>query len=367
MKHLALCLALLIAPAASAQQSPADIAREASDFLDQAALALSESQSSRDRIAALTATVRAYERGLTAMREGLRRAALEERAIRSDLRTRDAELMQLLAALQSIERSGGAAQILHPDGPLPAIRTGMIASELVPALNARAQIVARDLSGVQDIIALQTAGQKQLEDGLAGIRAARLALSQAISNRTDPPGTEATDDATMQALINSSETLTAFADNFATDPAGSNPDENAWTLPVTGRILRAFNEADAAGVRRPGWVLATEAGAILTTPAPATVRFAGDLPEFGTVVILEPQAGELLILAGAGDLFVTRGQILAKGEPIGFMRGDFAREQEKLIETELGGGQLGRETLYIELRQGREAVDPGSRFTGQTD
>jgi len=367
MKHLALCLALLLAPAAAAQQSPADIAREASDFLNQAALALSEAEGSRDRIAALTATVQAYERGLTAMREGLRRAALEERAIRADLATRDAELMQLLAALQSIERSGGAAQILHPDGPLPAIRTGMLASELVPALNARAQIVARDLSGVQDIIALQTAGQQQLEDGLAGIRAARLALSEAVSNRTDLPDTAATDDATMQALINSSETLAAFADNFATDPAGAVPATPNWTLPVAGRILRNFNEADAAGVRRPGWVLATQSGAIVTTPAAATVRFAGELPNFGTVVILEPRAGELLILAGADDLFVTRGQILSQGEPIGFMGGDFAREQEKLIETEQGGGQLGRETLYIELRQGREAIDPGSRFSGQTD
>ncbi|NNL19182.1 MAG: peptidase M23 [Boseongicola sp.] len=367
MKHLAVCLALLIAPVASAQEAPADIAREASDFLNQAALALSEAEGSRNRIAALTATVQAYERGLTTMREGLRRAALEERAIRSDLKTRDAELMQLLAALQSIERSGGAAQVLHPDGPLPAIRTGMLASELVPALNARAQVVARDLTGVQDIIALQTAGQKQLEEGLAGIRTARLALSQAISNRTDLPAPAATDQATMEALINSSETLTAFADNFATDPTGTVLDDSSWPMPVTGRILRDFNEADAVGVRRPGWIVAADEGAILTTPTPATVRFAGDLPEFGTVVILEPQPGELLILAGAGEVFVNRGQILSKDEPIGFMSGDFAQAQENLIETEQGSGQLGRETLYIELRQGREAVDPGSRFNGQTD
>ena len=54
MKQLALCLAFLIAPAASAEESPADIAREASDFLNQAALALSEAEGSRNRIAALT-------------------------------------------------------------------------------------------------------------------------------------------------------------------------------------------------------------------------------------------------------------------------------------------------------------------------
>jgi len=367
MKHLLLCLALLAAPAASAQDSPADIAREASDLLNQAALALSNADGARDRITALTATVRAYEHGLAAMREGLRRAALEERALSGDLEGRDAELMQLLAALQTIERSGGAAQVLHPDGPLPAIRAAMLASELVPALNARAKSVASDLADIQDIIALQTAGQTQLEDGLAGIRAARLALSEAISHRTDLPDTAATDVAAMEALTNSSETLAAFADNFATEPAGSSPSDTDWPLPVFGRVLRNFNEADAAGVRRPGWILATDANAIVTAPVPATVRFAGVLPDFGTVVILEPRAGELLVLAGAADLFVVRGQILSLGEPIGLMGGQIAREQEKLIETEQRSGQLGRETLYIELRQGREAVDPGSRFYGRTE
>ena len=367
MRSLWVCLLLAFTPAAHAQESPADIAREASDFLNQAALSLSQADGARNRIAALTETVRAYERGLAAMREGLRRAALEERALAQTLEGRDAELMQLLAALQSIERSGGAAQILHPDGALPAIRTGMLASELVPALNARAQALASDLTVIQDIVALQEAGQAQLETGLSGIRDARLALAQAVSNRTDLPETAATDDAIMEALINSSETLAAFADNFVSEPDTQSAPEGPWPLPVLGQPLRAFNEADAAGVRRPGWVIATDAGALLTTPVAATVRFAGTLPEFGTVVILEPEAGEMLILAGAGEVFATRGQILSPGAPIGLMGGILAHAQEKLIETEQGSGQQGRETLYIELRQGREPVDPALRFSGRTE
>ncbi len=366
MKRLALCLCLAFAPAAKAQ-TPADLARDASTYLSQAAVSLSEADGARDRIAALTTTVRAYERGLAAMREGLRQASLEESALRERLAGRDAELMELLATLQSIERSGGATQMLHPDGLLPAIRAGMLASAFVPALNTRAQSVALELSEMRAIVALQTAGQAQLEEGLAGIRAARLALSKAVSNRTDLPEPAATDDATMEALINSSETLAAFADNFTTTPTNADVLDQTWDLPVMGRMLRAFDEPDTGGVRRPGWVLATEARAIVTTPVAATVRFAGDLPDFGTVVILEPRAGELLILAGAADIFVRRDQILSKGEPIGLMGGDFALAQEKLIETEQGGGQPWRETLYIELRQGREPVDPASRFPRQIE
>lgn len=367
MKRLVLGLWFILAQAATAEDAPGALAREAAEYLSQAAIALSEADGSRDRIAALTTTVRAYEQGLQAMREGLRRAALEERALRDRLSGKDAELMQLLATLQSIERSGGATQSLHPDGPLPAIRTGMLASAFVPALNERAAGVAAELQTVQDLVAVQRAGQSQLEEGLAAIRDARLALAEAVSNRTDLPPRVATDDAAMEALINSSETLAAFADTFATESPWTTAIVESWRLPVMGTILRGFNEADAAGVRRPGWVLATGEGALVTTPAEATVRFAGEMPDRGTVLILEPRAGELLVLAGLGQSYVRRGQILRAGEPIGFMGGDFAAEQEKLIETEQGGGQPQRETLYIELRQGREAVDPASRFSGVTE
>ena len=367
MKRIAICLALVLTHPAVAEQAPGDIAREASDYLAQAALALSEANGGRNRIAALTTTVRAYERGLEAMREGLRRAALEERMLRERLEGQDAELISLLAALQSIERSGGAVQSLHPDGPLPAIRTGMLAGAFVPALNERAQSLATELQDVGAMVAVQKAGTERLEEGLKGIREARLALAEAIAKRTDLPERVSTDDAAMQALINSSETLAAFADTFVSDSPWTTPIEEVWELPVIGTLLRDFDEADAAGIRRPGWIMATETSAIVTTPVEATVRFAGELPDQGRVVILEPRLGELLILAGVGETYVQRNQVLAPGDPVGLMGGKTGAEQQNLIETEVSGGQRRPETLYIELRQGRETVNPSVRFAKNSE
>jgi septal ring factor EnvC (AmiA/AmiB activator) len=59
---------------------------------------------------------------------------------------------------------------------------------------------------------------------------------------------------------------------------------------LLGTILRQFNEADAAGVARPGVVLATHPNALVTTPWPASVRYAGPLLDYGNVIILEPEA-----------------------------------------------------------------------------
>jgi septal ring factor EnvC (AmiA/AmiB activator) len=100
----------------------------------------------------------------------------------------------------------------------------------------------------------------------------------------------------------------------------------------------------------------------VSAPVDATVRFAGALPDFGVVAILEPRAGELLILSGLGQAYVRRNQIVSKGEPIGLMPGGQDPEQEKLIESSVVSGQPGQETLYIETRQGRDAIDPATRF-----
>ena len=364
----ALSLLICLWPAIlQAEDDPAALARRAVAELDEAALLLAAAEGARDRINALTETVRAYEAGLAAMREGLRRAALEERAMRAKLQGKEEELARILVAIQNIERTRGTGvSLLHPEGPLLAIRAGMLAGDLVPALNARAQALAAEVEELATIVALQRAGEAQLGAGLDSIRTARLALTDAVSQRVNLPGSVTTDDATMTALINSAETLSAFADNLVTDSPWKGTIEESWAMPVIGSLLRGFDEADAAGVRRPGWLVATRPGALLVAPSDATIRFAGALPDFGVVAILEPRAGELLILAGAGVLFVQRGQIVSEGDPVGFMRGEPDPAQEKLIESTVASGHSEPETLYIELRQGKDAIDPATRFGPET-
>jgi hypothetical protein len=76
MLRLALALWCLMALPLAAQTDPAEAARAAARQIEAAALSLQEAESARDRVRALTETVQAYEAGLAAMRDGLRRAAL---------------------------------------------------------------------------------------------------------------------------------------------------------------------------------------------------------------------------------------------------------------------------------------------------
>jgi septal ring factor EnvC (AmiA/AmiB activator) len=335
---------------------------EAADLLAAAAVQLDDATGRSDRISALTQTVRAYETGLAAMREGLRQASLQERVLSERFGAEDRDLGQLLALLQTVSRHTASEVLVHPGDAADTIRAGALTASLVPSLQESASALAAELDELKNLIAVQAAGAASLEAGLEDVRRARSALADAISNRTDLPPRLATDEAAMQALINSAETLAGFANSLI--PEGTNADlsNRAWVAPVKGHLLRAFNEADAAGVRRPGLVIATEAEALVTAPLDATVRFSGQVPGQGTVAILEPKAGSLVILAGMETSFVRLGEIVAAEAPIGLMGGVQTSKQKKLIESSQENRPLGAETLYMEVRQGRAPVDPAILF-----
>ena len=364
MMRAAIIMAAMLLGAPATSESGRDLARDASVMLLAAGDRLAAAESASDRIAALSETVRAYETGLSAMRTGLRHAELRERELSEKLNGEDRDIASLLALLQSASNHTESRVMLHPGSSADTIRAGTLASMLIPSLHQRAALIEDDLVELADLTEVQRAGHALLEDSLAGIRDARLALARAVSNRTDLPERVATDDAAMQALLNSAETLSAFADNLLNESvATSARPGKPWPLPVRGELLRGFNEPDTTGQRRPGWVIATEAQALVTAPSDATVRFSGEIPGEGLVTILEPHGGALMILAGLGQSFVQRDQIVARNEPIGFMGRNNPPTQENLNDNQDESSLLRAETLYMEIRQGRAPVDPADLLT----
>ncbi|MEJ2028497.1 MAG: peptidase M23 [Maritimibacter sp.] len=361
-----------------AQSDPTLSAEAAMQALRDAADALEAADGSRNRVAALTQTVQAYEAGLAALREGLRQATLRESAIESDFEAQRDKLEGLLGVLESIEASPEPALLLHPDGPLGTVRAGMILSDVTPALSHEAAKLRASLQEVATLRDLQQEAVQTLQEGLTGVQTARTALSQAVSNRTDLPKRLITDDAAMQNLINSADTLESFAGGLMSTSAVDNsvdvalPDFEAsqgdLPLPALGRVIRSYDEADAAGVRRPGWVLATRPLTLVTTPWPATIRYLGPLLDYGQVAILEPGEDYLLVLAGLGEVFGTVGDVIPEGTPVGLMGGAApADDQGILISSPEGGGAEASESLYIELRRNGSPVDPANWFAGRND
>ena len=354
--------ALLLTLAGPLQaQTVAEDAARASVNLQSAITALDAAMDARDRVAALSQTIRAYEEGLAALRAALRQAAEREAALTRAFEAKRDGIGRLLGVLATIEAHPGPVLLLHPEGALGTARSGMLMADVTPALQAEALSLKSELTELGNLRALQLSAGETLQTGLATAQTARIALSQAISDRTDLPRRFTDDPENLRLLLESADTLDAFAAGLSPDAQASPgfaDQKGRLDLPVLGKLLRRPGEADPAGVRRPGVTLTAQSRALVTAPWPATIRYLGPLLDYGNVMILEPGDGYLLVLAGLDVVYGEVGEVVAAGAPLGLMGGTVAVTEEFATDATDGAGGRETETLYMELRQGAVPVDP---------
>jgi septal ring factor EnvC (AmiA/AmiB activator) len=371
--------AIWLLSASLAAANPAtDAALKAADDLRGAIAELDAAQTKADRVAALTTTITAYERGLAALRDGLRRAAIREQEIEKGFNAKRAQVGRLLGVMSTMQQSEGPLLLLHPAGAVGSARSGMVMGTVTPALEAEAEKMRTSLEEIRELRSVQANAAQVLEGGLASVQNARTALAQAISDRSALPKRYLEEPEELRQLVSSADTLEAFATGVAGLDSDIGPPREDFAgakgslpMPVMGSVLRGFNEADAAGIRRPGLVIAAAPATLVTTPWPATIRYRGPLLDYGNVMILEPAQGYLLVLAGLGTVYGEVGDVLPRGTPVGLMGGSEPAAQEFGADfvkaAQNGGGADRSETLYLELRKGKTPVNPAEWFTQTKD
>lgn len=363
---LALALAGTTLPARAA--TVAEQAGVASADLIAAIEALELATAGRDQVAALTRTITAYEKGLGALREVLRQATIREAALLMRFEAKRDRVARLVGVMSAMGTDPSPLLLLHPSGPLDTARSGMMLAEVTPALQAEVTQLHAELQEVADLRRQQTAAAETLQRGLTAAQEARTALSQAIAARGPLPLRFTDDPERLKLMIQDADTLDALATGLAPDLNAADTGLADFAsamgripMPVVGQILRRFGEADAAGIERPGLVVATRPKALVTAPWSGTIRYLGPFLDYGNVMILEPGPGYLLVLAGLGTMYGEVGEVVAAGAPLGLMGG--TDDSHGLVqEMRNATGSSGSETLYMELRQGGQPVDPGDWF-----
>ena len=117
-------------------------------------------------------------------------------------------------------------------------------------------------------------------------------------------------------------------------------------LPSIGEIYGSYAPQDAGLAYGRGLSLMTSAGAQVIAPGEAEVEYAGPLPGYGQVIILNLGGDYRTVLTGLGRVFVENGASVARGEPIGRMPNN----------------QEGKKRLYFELRRKDEAINPNQAY-----
>ncbi|PVH29301.1 murein hydrolase activator EnvC family protein [Pararhodobacter oceanensis] len=360
--------------ATPALADPAQTARDAALSLLSAIDGLAEAREADNQVAALTGAIRAHENGLMALRAGLRDATLRLVTINRLFERQQEQVSRLLGAMMSAERVEGPAMLVHPQGPLATARAGMMMADLAPAMQAQAARIGQFARELEELRALRQVAIETLDAGLISLQNARSELSQAMADRRDLPPRVGDDEARMLTLLESVTTLEELARGLAERPAGLSANLPVFAaargrlpMPVVGTVLHRAGEEDAAGITRPGVVLATEPGALVVSPWHGTVRYRGPLLDYGNVVLIEPGEGWLIVLAGLDTVYPRAGEILAQGDALGLMPGAqpagpnaTAESIDEFVRPDPVAAR--NETLYLELRENGQAIDPADWF-----
>ena len=369
---LSLALLVLLAAPASAQDAGRD-ARLAAQALRDAEGALNDALSAQDQIEALTQMILAYEQGMAALRQGLRQAGTREAEIRAGFEARRAVLSRMLATMAVMQQDQTVTLLLHPSGAEATARAGMVLADIAPALRAEADTMNEGLTEIAVLRATEQEAAETVAQGLGEVQEARRLLATAMSDRTDLPNRFLENPSELDALVRSAATLEAFAEGLAGLEADVGPPisdfegaAGALPMPVIGSVLRGYDQPDAAGVRRPGLVIATGPAGLVTAPWTSSIRYRGPLPGYENVMILEPAKGYLIVMAGLSRIFGEVGDVVMAGEPLGLMPGTEPSAAEFgadfVLSSATGGDGARMQTLYLELRKGKQTLDPADWF-----
>lgn len=325
---------------------------------------------------------------------------IRELEIRGRLDGSRGEIANVLAALERISLNPPPALIVDPSDALGSARSAILIAAIVPQLRARADAVTADLTALTEIktqvmaeeatlranyevleeeqlrIATLIAARRQgIETRSADLisaeeealelasRAADLRdLIQSLSARANAVGTPTPPAVDPDApQLSDAEIRTAFANAARTEPAVPFVAARGYlTPPANGVTVVEYGTSDGFGGLSEGLSIVTRAEAQVVAPADGWVLYTGPYLNYGQIVILNTGQNYTALLAGLQTVSVEIGQFVQMGMPVGTMG---SRTIGRSVTTGAGADQP---TLYIELRQNNEPIDPSDWWAAPT-
>ena len=318
-----------------------------------------------------------------------------ELEVRGRLDGSNAEIANVLAALERISLNPPPALIVDPDDALGSARSAILIAAIVPQLRAKADSVTADLTELTRIKTAALAEEATLRANHAVLEEEQLRIATLIAARKQGIGVRT---AQLQAEEEQAETLAARASSLkelvdslsaqvtsvstaaAAADAALDPDQPVLsaaaielalansartepaipfgaargylTMPANGVNVLNYGASDGFGGINQGISLVTRAEAQVVAPADGWVLYKGPYLNYGQIIILNTGQGYTALLAGLETVTVDIGQFVQMGMPLGTMG---SRTIGRTVTTNAGADQP---TLYIELRQNNEPVDP---------
>lgn len=289
-------------------------------------------------------------------------------------------LSRLILALERMRRMPPEVMIARPEDPVKTAQAGVLMSQIVPVLDARAEALkdkverlnqtrrdleakrvaaqsesknlqaqyakAKALVKKREALYRETQGDlEEREQAVLEIAAQAGSLKELVHKLESDQSRERTRNASRNALsqMPKSETQKQSKPGI---PVISSRTKNGTQLPVSGAITVGYQDPDAFGAKSQGLKIRSRSNALVVAPMNGTVKYAGEFKKYGKMVILEHASGYHSLIAGLSQIDAIVGQKIGVGEPIGIMPSSGSK----------------RPILYYELRYNGSPVNPARKF-----
>jgi len=305
------------------------------------------------------------------------------RSARADLVNGDLALEDLLGLLAAEGRHRPPAMIVSPSRANEAVRRAIVTSDVAPrlaehtsALGARIERMQRlefevrreraRLDAAEAVLALKeaeierlTAAKRAVFEDISGeadalrTRVAKLSerarglreLIAALEADAPPPPGRKPSNAPQLATL-SPNTPGATLNDATPQTPGLRPlgksDIGRLTRPVSGLVARGFGDRMPGGSLAEGLTITAPPGAQIVAPADGRIEFSGPFRSYGQMLILRTADDYHVIMSGLGEMYITPGQTVRAGEPLG-----------RIPDTARRGTEL-----YLELRRDGTPMNP---------
>jgi septal ring factor EnvC (AmiA/AmiB activator) len=324
----------------------------------------------QNKLVKLAASIRANEQELTGLDARIADLTKQDADLTDKLQSDYGSISGLILALERIRRIPPESLIARPGAPLQTAQSAMLLQGILPAVNARAEQVSKDLEHLAQIrkdladdrdASAKTGAslQQQYADmqGMLGKRKAQFIATQSDYRQSQQDIARLSKDADnlrdLMAKLAEEDRRQARQAAAQRRPAKALPSAGIPDLPVAGVVETAFGGKDAIDAVSEGIRVKTRAGALVTAPMGGVVKFAGSFRNYGQMVILEHEGDYHSLIGGLGSISVAVGQSVKSGEPLGNMPANMPAE---------GASSEGGGTLYYELRHNGRPIDPSTKL-----
>lgn len=362
--------------ALAAAQQQGEAARRRGEQLEaQAATATEDADRTAREAAAVAARIQQGEAAIASSEARLTLIGRQRTALQASLAARQQPVVRLTGALQRLSRRPMVLSLLRPGSVQDTVHLRAVLATMLPEVERRTSALKAEISRGQALRQQALAANRALRADEAELTQRRQALAvletrQRLSSRAASGVADRESERALAlaeqardlgSLVDSLGEAGALRDQLAAFPgpimrparpqesqviAATTPLPSAqpsglpgYLLPVAGRLVAGFGDAQQDGVHSRGIALAARGGAQAVAPFAGRVAFAGPYRGFGNIVIIEHPGGWTSLVTGLAQLDARVGDELVGGAPLGI-------------------AGPGRPLLNLELRRNGEPVNP---------